>query len=69
MQHVSSFVLGAGRAHGKVGSFLTPRSRWPDMSSERAVSNAGYTLRRPCDARTEDAELGLELNLHQGVTE
>lgn len=34
------------------------------MPSERAAYNAGYTIRKTCDVRPEDADLGLELGLH-----
>lgn len=40
---------------------LSPRSGQPDLPSERAAYNVGYSIRKPCDINPEDAGLGLEL--------
>lgn len=37
---------------------MPPGSGWPDMPSERAAYNVGYTLGRPCDGRPGDTALG-----------
>lgn len=62
MQLMPSVVLVAAVGTWEGGVFSFPRTEQPDMPSEIAAYNVGYTTRRPCDVRPEDADLGLELD-------
>lgn len=64
-----SWVLaGCWRKQRKVECSLPPRSGWPDMPSEGASYNVGYTLRKLCDVSPEDDEWSLEIGLHGGFS-